>query len=185
MESVAAYRQLLAGLGVILLYSIFCQASPIAVRRDVACLDDVPSAVVPRDSMPNWQNPGDCLFSTMETQTSQCLLYCEHPVISVISNATYCCAAYRQCAEEDPQRIECDGFVDKSKEFQELALDLQMFQNDLSNAREITKLNLEEISAIASAITELPGLVAILNSTVENVWKSLDQLNQTTPEGDQ
>lgn len=184
MESVTAYRQLLAGIGAILLHSIFCQASPIAVRREVACLGDVPGAVVPRDSMPNWQNPGDCLFSTTETQTSQCL-WCEHPVITVISNATFCCAAYRHCAEEDPQRIKCDGFVDASKEFQELAVDLQMFQTDLSNAHEITKLNLEEISAIASAITELPRLVAILNSTVENVWKSLDLLNETMPEGDQ
>ena len=83
--------------------------------------------------------------------------------------------------------ITCDGFVDTSKDYQELAVDLQVFQKNLSKTQEAAELNIEEVSAIVSALTELPALVAILNETVENVWMSLDNLtgNTTAPDGDQ
>ena len=187
MESITVYRNLLAGIAAaVFLHTIFCQASPVVVRREVACFGEVPTAVIPRDSVPNWQNPGDCFFAVTETQTAQCL-WCEHPVVTVISNSTYCCAAYRHCAKEDPPMITCDGFVDTSKDYQELAVDLQVFQKNLSKTQEAAELNIEEVSAIVSALTELPALVAILNETVENVWMSLDNLtgNTTAPDGDQ
>lgn len=178
MEPITLYRQLLAGIGaLIILHSIFCQASPIPVRREVACLVNAPSAIVPQDSMPNWQIPGDCLFSIMETQTTQ-YMWCDQPVTTVLSSATYCCPAYRHCTEEYQERIQCNGFWDTSREFQKLADDLQMLQANLLNIGETAKQNVDEVPAIiATAITKLPGCLAELNKTVENISMSLDILD--------
>ena len=169
------YLQLLVGIGAITLHARFCQASPI-VRREAACRVNTPATVDHQGSMPNWQIPGDCAIFIMETQTTQCLWCKELSLTTVLSNATYCCSAYRDCPEENWQEIQCDGFWDTSKEFEKLAYDRQMFQANLMNIAETAKRHFDEITAIATVTTELPEILAELNKTTENVSMLVDIL---------
>lgn len=169
------YLQILAGVGAIILHASVYQASPI-VRREAACRFNTPSAVHHQGAMPNWQIPGDCEIFVMETQTTWCLWCDQLSLTTVLSNATYCCPAYRNCAEENLQKIQCDGFWNTSKEFQKLANDRQMFQANLVDIAKTAKHHFDEITAIANVTTELPEVLAELNKTTENISMLLDIL---------
>ena len=172
METFALYLQVLTG---IILHTSFCQASPI-VRREAACHVNTPSAVDHPGSMPNWQIPGECAISIMETQTTHCLWCDELSFTTVLSNATYCCPAYRYCTEENQERIKCDGFWDTSIEFKTLADDQQTFQANLIDIAKDAKHHFDEITAIATVTTDLPQILAELNKTTENFSMILEVL---------
>lgn len=182
MEPFIFYQQLLVGVAAVILHSAVCQAAPV-VRREAVCPVSAPSAVNPQYLIPDWQIPGDCSFSVMETSTTHCLWCEQQTVTTVLSNATYCCPAFRYCTEENQQGIQCDGFWDTSEEFQKLADYQDAFQANLINISETTKYHFEEISALATVVTELPGILAKLNKTTETVsmlLNILDKINATS-----
>ena len=179
MEPFISYQHLLVGVAAVILHSAVYQAAPV-VRRQAVCPVSAPSAVNPQYPLPEWQIPGDCSFSVMETNNTLCLWCKQQTVTTVLSNATYCCPAFRYCTEENRQGLQCDGFWDTSNEFQRLADYQEEFQANLINIAETTKYHFEEISTLATVVTELPGILAELNKTTETVSMFLNILDNAT-----